>query len=102
VPVQIFIALFAELVLYGFLLLEGSFAELRGILEKVAGRQRAAPPAGLAEPVRRAERCVRLFLGLFGLVLLEPAFEQGDSAAEAVVEQDQPVDAVEVSSSVSN
>src|SRR5271156_3997060 len=38
----------------------------------------------------------RLLAGLLGLVLVEPAFEEGDGGAEVVVERDEQVDVVEV------
>ena len=38
----------------------------------------------------------RLLAGQLGLVLVEPAFEEGDGGAEVVVERDEQVDVVEV------
>src|SRR5271156_2839668 len=55
------------------------FAEWSGALRRRVGMGRA-----------------RLLAGQLGLVLVEPAFEEGDGGAEVVVERDEQVDVVEV------
>ncbi len=86
VPSQIVIAFVAELTLYGFRHAEGLFAELLKILEEpsatapaVLRRRCGSVGSDWQRRMRTWLRCWRrssFLLGLPGLVLIEPAFEE--------------------------
>ena len=102
-PGQILVAVVAELTVYRFRGCDGLFAELLRILEKDGAAGFGGVPGALR--IGGADRSGWLFLvgvgrcfafELFGLVLVEEAFEEGDGGEEVIVEGDEQVDVVEV------
>jgi hypothetical protein len=95
VPGQIVIAFVAELKVYEFWRGRRLFAELWRILEKKGALvgsvwQRAVWIVGIGGADRMdmgIGSC--LLFGLLGLVLVEPAFQEGDGGAEVMAEGDE-------------